>query len=153
MRAAKPRSTPSLRKVPDQMSGFRMTQPDRNRRGPDLTPVMDVVFILVVFFLVVSTFSETLVKPMQVSLPGASTAASSPQRAAELKLSARGMTLDGEAVNPVELASRLSGLADRPLIIVAAGDAPYQALVDALDGAQAAGLGNVKVETERGLAK
>jgi biopolymer transport protein ExbD len=135
------------------MNSFRMTQPDRQRRGPDLTPVMDVVFILVVFFLVVSTFSETLVKPMQVSLPGASAASSSAQRAAELNLSARGMTLDGEAVTAVELASRLSALADRPLIIVADDDAPYQALLDALDGAQAAGLGNVKVETERGLAK
>jgi biopolymer transport protein ExbD len=92
------------------MSGFRMTQPDRQRRGPDLTPVMDVVFILVVFFLVVSTFSETLVKPMQVSLPGASAAATAPQRAAELKLAADGMTLDGQAVSPAGLAGRLSGL-------------------------------------------
>jgi biopolymer transport protein ExbD len=135
------------------MRGFRMTQPDRQRRGPDLTPVMDVVFILVVFFLVVSTFSETLVKPMQVSLPGAPAAASSPQRAAELKLTATGMVLDGETVSADGLIQRLSGLADRPLVIVASEDAPYQALVDALDGAQAAGLGNVKVETERGLAK
>jgi len=130
-----------------------MTQPDRQRRGPDLTPVMDVVFILVVFFLVVSTFSETLVKPMQVSLPGASAAAPAPQRAAELKLAAHGMTLDGQAVSPAGLSGRLSGLDDRPLVIVAGDDAPYQALVDALDGAQAAGLVDVKVQTERELAR
>jgi biopolymer transport protein ExbD len=135
------------------MSGFRMTQPDRQRRGPDLTPVMDVVFILVVFFLVVSTFSETLVKPMQVSLPGASAAATAPQRATELKLAADGMTLDGQAVSPAGLAGRLGGLDDTPLVIVAGDDAPYQALVDALDGAQAAGLVDVKVQTERELAR
>jgi biopolymer transport protein ExbD len=77
----------------------------------------------------------------------------SPQRAAELKLAADGMTLDGEAVSPAGLAYSLERAGARPLVIVAGDDAPYQALVDALDGAQAAGLADVKVQTERGLAR
>jgi len=39
---------------------------------------MDVVFILVVFFMVVSTFSQTLVKPLKVSVPGIAASPSAP---------------------------------------------------------------------------
>ena len=130
------------------MGAFRITSPDRSRRGPDLTPVMDVVFILVVFFLVVSTFSETLVKPMQVSLPGAGASANA-RDVAELKLTATGLTLDRQPVRRETLTANLAALTDRPLLIVAGDDAPWQALVDALDAAQAAGLTDVKVQTER----
>jgi biopolymer transport protein ExbD len=63
------------------------------------------------------------------------------------------MTLDGQAVSPAGLAGRLRGLDDTPLVIVAGDDAPYQALVDALDGAQAAGIADVKVQTKRELAR
>jgi biopolymer transport protein ExbD len=126
------------------MKALRLTVPERQRRGPDLTPVMDVVFILVVFFLVVSTFSETLVKPMQVSLPGGNAAKTVPDMA-RLRLSTRGLSLDDEPVTQDTLTARLATLGGRPLAIVAGDDAPYQMLVDALDAAQAAGLSDVKV--------
>lgn len=127
------------------MTRLRMTSPGRNRRAPDLTPVMDVVFILVVFFLVVSTFSETLVKPMQVSLPGGAATAASQADVAELQLTAQGMLLDRQPLAPENIATSLGGLGRRPLVIVAGADAPYQLLVDALDAAQSAGLSDVKV--------
>ena len=135
------------------MTRLRMTAPGRNRRAPDLTPVMDVVFILVVFFLVVSTFSETLVKPMQVNLPGSATTAASPANEAELRLTAQGMLLDRQPLAPAALAAGLAGLDGRPLVIVAGADAPYQMLVDALDAAQAAGLGDVKVQAGQEVAQ
>lgn len=135
------------------MAGFRITPPPRARRAPDLTPVMDVVFILVVFFLVVSTFSETLVKPMQVSVPGSSTPASAPLQTAVLELTASGATLDAEPVAIAQLSARLAQLASRPLVIVTGDGAPYQSLVDALDAAQAAGLSSVKVQTPREVAR
>jgi biopolymer transport protein ExbD len=127
------------------MKAFRLTAPERQRRGPDLTPVMDVVFILVVFFLVVSTFSETLVKPMQVSLPGSDATVTAPD-VARLSLSTAGLRLDDEPVARDALAARLATLAGRPLAIVADSGAPYQMLVDALDAAQTAGLADVKVQ-------
>ena len=127
---------------------FRMTPQQKQRRGPDLTPVMDVVFILVVFFMVVSTFSETLVKPMQVNLPGSNAAAPVPE-SAELVLAAAGPTLDGQPVSYEALAARLASLGGRPLVIMAGDDAPYQMLVDALDAAEAAGVAGVTVQAQR----
>jgi biopolymer transport protein ExbD len=131
------------------MMRLRMTPPGRTRRAPDLTPVMDVVFILVVFFLVVSTFSETLVKPMQVSLPGSATSTASTANSAELKLTAQGMLLDRQPLAQADMTASLANLDGRPLVIVAGDDAPYQLLVDALDAAQAAGLSDVRVQAER----
>jgi len=114
------------------------------RRPPDLTPVMDVVFILVVFFMVVSTFSQTLVKPLKVTVPGAAAALPSPVEPRVLVLDAAGSALDGETVT--DLAAALAGDTSKPLSIVAENGASYQALVDALDAAQEAGIDDVRVQ-------
>jgi len=104
---------------------------------------MDVVFILVVFFMVVSTFSQTLVKPLQVSVPGIAAAPSTPVELRVLELTATGAVLDGQAVT--DLAGSLAGDISKPLNIVAGEGASYQALVDALDAAQTAGIVDVRV--------
>ena len=127
------------------MKPLRISPPASRRRSPDLTPVMDVVFILVVFFMVVSTFSQTLVKPLKVSVPGAAAPALSPVEQRVLELKATGAVLDGEAVT--DLAASLAGDTSKPLSIVAGEGASYQALVDALDAAQTAGIVDVRVRT------
>ena len=127
------------------MNALRIPRASKPRRGPDLTPVMDVVFILVVFFLVVSTFSETLVKPMRVTLPGTTSLAAG-QQLSTLRLTASGATLNGERVDAATIAARLAATAGVPLIIETSDDAPYQALVDALDAAQLAGITSVSVQ-------
>jgi len=115
------------------------------QRSPDLTPVMDVVFILVVFFMVVSTFSQTLVKPLKVSAPGTAAPVHSPVEQRVLELGVSGAVLDGEAVT--DLVVSLADDTSKPLSIVAGKGASYQALVDALDAAQIAGIDEVRVRT------
>jgi biopolymer transport protein ExbD len=105
---------------------------------------MDVVFILVVFFMVVSTFSQSLVKPLKVTVPGAVAQAVEMVERRTLVLEAQGMKLDGDAVG--DLTAALAGDVSKPLSIVAGEGASYQALVDALDAAQAAGIADVRVE-------
>ena len=127
------------------MKPLRISPSASRRRSPDLTPVMDVVFILVVFFMVVSTFSQTLVKPLKVSVPGTAAPALSPVEQRVLELDASGAVLDGEAVT--DLAVSLASDTSKPLSIVAGKGASYQALVDALDAAQTAGIVDVRVRT------
>ena len=127
------------------MKPLRISPPAPRRRSPDLTPVMDVVFILVVFFMIVSTFSQTLVKPLKVSVPGTAAPALSPVELRVLELKATGAVLDGQAV--ADLAAALAGDTRKPLSIVAGEGASYQALVDALDAAQSAGIVDVRVRT------
>jgi len=104
---------------------------------------MDVVFILVVFFMVVSTFSQTLVKPLKVSVPGVAAPPPAPVELRVLELKATGAVLDGEVVT--DLVTLLAGDPSKPLSIVAGEGASYQALVDALDAAQSAGVVDVRV--------
>ena len=106
---------------------------------------MDVVFILVVFFMVVSTFSQTLVKPLRVSVPGVAAELSAPVELRVLELTATGAVLDGQAV--ADLAGSLAGDIASSLSIVAGEGASYQALVDALDAAQSAGITDVRVRS------
>ncbi|MEO9877281.1 MAG: biopolymer transporter ExbD [Anderseniella sp.] len=125
------------------MKPLRISPTAPRRRTPDLTPVMDVVFILVVFFMVVSTFSQTLVKPLKVSVPGIAVPPLSPVELRVLELTATGAVIDGEAVT--DMAASLAADTSKPLSIVAGEGASYQALVDALDAAQTAGITDVRV--------
>lgn len=127
------------------MKPLRISLPARRGRSPDLTPVMDVVFILVVFFMVVSTFSQTLVKPLKVSMPGIAAPPPAPVELRVLELTATGAVLDGQAVT--DLAGALAADLSKPLSIDAGEGASYQALVDALDAAQSAGIADVRVRT------
>ena len=104
---------------------------------------MDVVFILVVFFMVVSTFSQTLVKPLKVSMPGIAAPPPAPVELRLLELTATGAVLDGQAVT--DLAAALAADISKPLSIDAGEGASYQALVDALDAAQSTGITDVRV--------
>ena len=126
------------------MKPISITPPPNRRRSPDLTPVMDVVFILVVFFMVVSTFSHSLVKPLKVSVPGAVAQALESADRRVLLLDTQGALLDGVPVS--DLATALGADAAKPLSIVAGEGASYQALVDALDAAQLADVVDVRVE-------
>ena len=130
------------------MKPLWISSPAGRRRSPDLTPVMDVVFILVVFFMVVSTFSQTLVKPIKVSPPGPATVALSPVEQRVLKLTASGAELDGEVVT--DLVASLASDKSKPLSIVAGEGASYQLLVDALDAARSAGIDDVRVRAAGG---
>lgn len=130
------------------MKPIRLNVVRQGRRSPDLTPVMDVVFILVVFFMVVSSFSHALVKPLKVVVPGAASGAMEPVARRVLLLERDGATLDGVAVS--DMARMLASKPDSPLSIVVTEGAGYQALVNALDAAQAASVKDVRVETRKG---
>ncbi len=104
---------------------------------------MDVVFILVVFFMVVSTFSQTLVKPIKVTVPGSAPPVTVAVEERVLELLGSRVLLDGETVS--DLVTSLARDPSKPLSIVAGQGASYQALVDALDAAQSAGIEDVRV--------
>ncbi len=76
----------------------------------NLTPMIDVVFLLVIFFMVGTQFTK-LERQIDVRLPGvgrANTAAATPQRR-EVQINASGLAfLDGQPVTAYELKERLT---------------------------------------------
>lgn len=112
---------------------------DRPRRRPNLTPMIDVVFLLLVFFMLASRFGVDRALPLSVAGGGA--AYSGPPRLVELV--GDGLTLNGVPVAPDALASALQGLTSTPgdaIILRADEGSDLQSLVSVMDRLGAEGF-------------
>ena len=131
------------------LSPRRHEEPEIN-----LTPLIDVVFLLLIFFMVSTTFVRSA--DLQVSLPEA---ALEPTRAAEqpleLTITRQGsFALDGESLvnaqmDTVRLALEQARAVreDISLVIRADAQTPHQAVVTALEAAGKAGISQVGIAT------
>lgn len=111
------------------------------RRRLTLTPLIDVIFLLLLFFMLSSTFSRFSQVPVAAPATGA---AASPGRAgALLVVRAESYALNGEARELSSLAAALEEVmakgAERLMIIVDE-TASAQNFVGALEAAEAAGI-------------
>jgi biopolymer transport protein ExbD len=109
----------------------------RPRRRMNLTPMIDVVFLLLVFFMMVSRFGGQHGLPLQVAGPGGGAWVGPPRL---VDIAADATRLNGVAVTDVAAALRpLMAAPDDPVILRADG-ADVQALVVVIEGLRAAGI-------------
>lgn len=108
-----------------------------SRDEPDLTPLLDVVFILLIFFILAASFA---VRGMDLDLPPAHSGRALSGRVAELRLLADGsFEFEGAPVARADVRPRLQRLVRefraRPgqLVLKAAPDAPVEALIFLVD--------------------
>ncbi len=126
---------------------------ERRALGLNLTPLVDVMFHLMIFILVTAQYSN--VYSMKVDLPKAESA----QRVGEKKVVVVSLTDDAAIffektkVNITELESQLKELAERespPQIILRADqDSTTGTLVEVMDVVQKVGLKRVSLQTEK----
>ena len=115
----------------------------RSRRPAiNVTPLIDVMFLLLIFFMVTSSFRSQ--PGMTVDLPQAATAEAQETGQTEVVVQRNGgLFVNGEAVNEGDLAATLRSQLEKDpeVTIVLRGDAhaPYEAVVRALDIARQAG--------------
>ena len=112
--------------------------PIRRRRRPSLTPMIDVVFLLLVFFMLASRFGIDQVIPLP--LGGGGSAYSGPPRLVEIGTG--GLWLNGRSTLPEALANDLAPLMSAPsdtIILRARDAAPLQEVVSVADRLRAAG--------------
>lgn len=131
---------------------FRPRQPEEV--SINLTPLIDVVFLMLIFFMVSTTFERHT--ELQIDLPRADTALEEQRREViELAIDAQGRYfVNGqELVNtrPVTLGAALTqvsgGDTSLPLIIRADGRTPHQSVVTAMDVAARIGLSRLSIAT------
>jgi len=121
----------------------------------NLTPLIDVVFLLLIFFMVSTTFDTT--SQLKIRLPEASQNESTKEKAQlNLMIDAKGRFF----LNSRELSSQKSEAlsfalqrvldgSDRPIVIQSDAESPVQSLVTAMDVVARLGLTQVSIATTR----
>ena len=129
----------------------------RQLRRPEvsinLTPLIDVVFLLLIFFMVSTSFSE--LTQLVVDLPEAEGSPATTDEALILTVDVAGnMTLNGESVpnDPrglsLALRQQLSGNTDIPVTLSADAMTPHQYVVTAMDVAAQLNISRLTIATE-----
>lgn len=135
---------------------------ERTHSGVDLTSLIDVVFMLLIFFMVTTTFDKNA--ELKIELPTASnTAATAVQDKLELLIDGQGRYyINGREVlnnQPETLFQAMSqtledlGNNTPPLVISADANVDYQAVVTAMDIAGRLGLTNFSLATSQSSRK
>ncbi len=121
----------------------------------NLTPLIDVVFLLLIFFMVSTTFDTT--SQLKIELPKASqNEAINPKQPLYLVINAKGSfflnarELSSQKSEALSIALRrvLEG-SDRPVVIQSDAGSPVQSLVTAMDVVARLGLTQVSIATTR----
>ncbi|MFT6862678.1 MAG: biopolymer transport protein ExbD [Akkermansiaceae bacterium] len=131
----------------------------RNRRTPaettseiNLSPLIDVVFLLLIFFIVTTVFVDET--GVEVSKPRAASSQDLDKQAILIAVTAEGRVWQGgQEIGPDGVQAVVSALLeqdeDTPVIIRADNDAPTKFTVRVIDGAKLAGATSVSLATEK----
>ncbi len=122
-----------------------------SQEGVDVSPLIDMVFILLIFFMVSTTF----IKDMQIELnrPGASS--SKPASTKSLRVfidNSEKIYVDGQQVRPWVLQSKIremiSKQKSKSILVVTDRKVSADKLVDVVDQCRLAGVKDIGVATE-----
>lgn len=122
---------------------MRIEVPARRPAGIRLTPLIDVVFILLVFFMLASSFMDW--RGFDLGLPPADAAPDPSIDPVVVEVtSSGGYQLNGRTVQAGALADAVAGErggdGDRPVVVRASDNASVQATLRALDRLHAGGI-------------
>ncbi|MBN2804028.1 MAG: biopolymer transporter ExbD [Deltaproteobacteria bacterium] len=123
-----------------------------NSAALDISPLIDMVFILLIFFMVSTTF----VKDMKIDIerPGAASATSASTKSIRIQLDRQGnIYIEGQPVKPWMLQSRVRDLmksgASGQILVITDRLVPAEKLVEAVDQCRLAGATDIGVATEK----
>lgn len=130
----------------------RSRRRSERREDIDISPLIDMVFILLIFFMVTTTF----VKDMKVDLerPGAASAKAASTKALRIHIDAgANIYVDGSPVRPWMVQSRvrefLESSGSEQVLVVTDRRVPAERLIEVVDQCRLAGATEVGVATEK----
>jgi biopolymer transport protein ExbD len=131
----------------------RIDTDDREEIAMNLAPMIDVVFLLLIFFMVATTFIDHE-KEMGVELPSASSGEEAALEHDEIVINLLRdgtIKLGGESVDQAGLEAALQRAArsnrETPITIRGARDVPYQRVVAVMDTCRTTGLVDIGLST------
>jgi len=118
----------------------------------DVSPLIDMVFILLIFFMVTTTF----VKDMKLDLNRPSAASASLSDAKVIRVyidNANEIYIDNQAVKVWAIQSKLRDMlrtsTDKAVLVVTDSDIPVSSLIDVIDECKQSGAKDVAVSTTK----
>ena len=120
----------------------------REHISPDLTPLIDVVFLILIFFMVSSTFKKDELA-LLLTLPDASSATQEIKKEdINIELGKDEVALKGKKISFEELDASLKDVTDKlkPINVRIDKDVTYQRVVKLLDLLNKHGLNNLALE-------
>lgn len=126
----------------------------REELDVNLTPLIDVVFLLLIFFMITTTFQKET--ELQINLPEAdANAVQSKQSPLEILVDARGrFFVDGKELihgDPRTISAAIqkatAGRKDRPVVVMGDAQADYQSIITVMDIVSKLGLVNLSLAT------
>ncbi|MDF1658664.1 MAG: biopolymer transporter ExbD [Verrucomicrobiales bacterium] len=121
----------------------------------ELAPMIDVVFLLLIFFIVTWQFAR-FERDMDISVPAAEEATDTDRQAGEIIVNVKedgSIVLNGRDVSQGELLSKLQAISeaypDQAVILRGSSDANFQAIINVLDQIKKAGIWNVAFATTK----
>jgi biopolymer transport protein ExbD len=136
------------------MSIRQTVQWRRQENEINIAPLIDMVFILLIFFMVTTTFVREA--KLDIERPGAKTAQQADQRAVRVTVGRRGeLFVDARPVKPWMLQARLREIISRQraktVLVIADRHVETGLLVDIVDQCRLAGASDVGVAAEQEL--
>lgn len=133
---------------------MRLRQKNHHVDSLDLSPLIDMVFILLIFFMVTTTF----VKDMKVDLdrPAAASASASDAKTIRVYIdSANEVYVDNQPIKLWALQSKLRDMlrssAEKSVLVVSDSNIPVNSLIDVVDECRMSGAKEVAVSTTKEL--
>lgn len=136
---------------------FSSRQPEP--AGMQLAPMIDIVFLLLIFFIVTWQFSRSETE-LSVSVPTAEEGAEPERQRGEIiinVLADNSIRVEGSNVDLIQLHDKLAKIAkefeNQPVRIRGDGKVAYQRIVEVIDTCQKAGIWNISFATQRKKAE
>jgi len=123
----------------------------REHLAPDLTPIIDVVFLILIFFMVSSTFKKEELA-LLLTLPDASSATQEIKKEdVNIELSVDKVALKGKKVTFEELDSAFKEVSDKrkPINVRIDKEVTYERVTKLLDLLNKHGLNNLALESKK----
>jgi biopolymer transport protein ExbD len=129
---------------------LRRRQSQNTEAKVDLTPMIDMTLILLIFFMVSTTFVKDM--KLDINRPAAQTQQVASTKAVRLFIDRQGETyLDGEPIREWVIQSRvrdqLRGMTQKSVLVITDDQVPAQKLIRVVDAARLAGAEDVGVAT------
>jgi len=131
---------------------MRFRQKQQNVDTVDVSPLIDMVFILLIFFMVTTTF----VKDMQLELNRPSAASASLASTKVLRVyidNTSEIYIDNQAVKLWAIQSKLRDLlktsTEKSVLVITDGEIPVNVLIDVIDEVKMSGAKDVAVSTTK----